>query len=58
MILAFAVLLIGALVHFWILGRPLSASVGGPVTTLILIAAVIFGVLAGLAYEARRRRLV
>ena len=55
MIVALAVMLIGALVHFWMLGRPLSASIGGPVTTLILIAAAMFGVWAGLAYEARRR---
>ena len=57
MILALAVMLIGALVHFWVFGHPLSASIGGPVTTLTLITAVMFGVLAGLTYEARRRRL-
>ncbi len=36
-----ALVLIGALLHFWILGRPLSASIGAPLTTLVLIAGAI-----------------
>jgi hypothetical protein len=51
-------LLVAALVHFSVLGRPLSASIGGPVATLILIASsLICGVWLGLSYEARKRAL-
>jgi hypothetical protein len=57
MIVAMAVSLIGALLHFWLLERPLSASIGGPITTLMLIAGLLFGGWAGLRYEARMRRL-
>jgi hypothetical protein len=52
-----AIILIGALVHFWVLARPLSASIGGPVTMLVLITSLIFGVWLGLNYEARKRAL-
>jgi hypothetical protein len=46
-----------ALVHFWLLARPISASIGGSVpTVLMLIAGLIAGVWGGLRYEARRRR--
>jgi TIR domain len=51
-----ALMLIGALVHFWLLARPLSASIGGPLTTLMLIACALLGALLGLRYEARRRK--
>ncbi len=54
---ASAVVLIAALVHFWTLGRPLSASIGAPLTTLVLIAGTVFGALIGLRYEARKRRI-
>ncbi len=52
-----ALVLIGALLHFWILGRPLSASIGAPLTTLVLIAGAIAGTWMGLRYEARKRKL-
>jgi TIR domain len=55
-IVAFAILGVGALAHFWILARPLSASIGAPATTLSLILAAVLGVWMGLLYEARRRR--
>lgn len=56
-IAASALLLIVALVHFWVLARPLSASIGGPLTALMLIAGAIFGVLLGLGYEARKHKI-
>ena len=56
-IVASTLMLIAALVHYWILARPLSASITGPVTTLILIAALICGIWIGLNYEARKRAL-
>jgi hypothetical protein len=49
--------LIGALLHFWSLGRPLSASIGAPLTTLVLFAGAIGGAWLGLRYEARKRKL-
>lgn len=45
-----------ALVHFWILALPLSASIGDPATTLMLIVSPILGAWIGLVYEARKRR--
>jgi hypothetical protein len=54
---ASAIVIIGALAHFWILARPLSASIGEPVTMLVLISSFIFGVWLGLSYEARKRAL-
>jgi TIR domain len=57
-IAALAITLIVALLHFWLLARPLAASIGGPSTTMILIAAaVLFGGWAGFKYEAWKRRL-
>lgn len=50
-------LLLIALLHHWVLGRPLSASIGAPLTTLILIAGAIIGAWLGLRYEARERKL-
>ncbi len=49
-------MLAGALLHFWILARPLSASISGPLTTLLLIGGSILGVWIGLDYAARRRK--
>jgi hypothetical protein len=46
-----------ALVHHVVLARPLSASIGGPLTTLLLIAGLIGGSWLGLRYEARKRKL-
>ena len=48
---------IGALFHYWVLARPLSSTIGGPVTVLLLIAIVMFGVWLGLRYEPQKRRL-
>jgi hypothetical protein len=56
-IAASTLMLIAALVHYWILARPLSASITGPVTTLILIAGLMCGIWIGLVYEARKRVL-
>ena len=53
---ASALLLAAALAHFWVLARPLSASIGGPLTTLLLIGGTLCGVWLGLRYEARRRK--
>ncbi len=50
-------LLLIALLHHWVLGRPLSASIGAPLTTLILIVGAIIGAWLGLRYEARKRKL-
>lgn len=52
---ASAVMLIGALIHFWVLARPVSASIGVSATILILIAGSTFGVWIGLHYAARKR---
>ena len=46
-----------ALLHFWVMGRPLSASIGGPLTTLLLFAAALAGALTGWRYRARRPAL-
>ena len=55
-IAASALLLVAALAHFWVLARPLSASIGGPLTTLLLIGGTICGFWLGLRYAARRRK--
>ena len=55
-IVAATLMLAGALLHFWILARPLSASIGGPLTTVLLIGGTIFGTWAGLRYAALRRK--
>jgi hypothetical protein len=49
--------LLVALLHFWVMGRPLSASIGGPLTTLLLFAAALAGALIGWRYRARRPAL-
>jgi hypothetical protein len=49
-------LIITAVVHFWVVGRPLSASIGEAATTLLLLAIAAMGVVLGLSYEARRRK--
>jgi TIR domain len=56
-IAASTLMLVAALIHYWVLARPLSASITGPVTTLILIATLICGIWIGLIYEARKRAL-
>jgi TIR domain-containing protein len=44
-----------ALLHFWLLGRPLSASIGAPLTTLTIGAAALAGALLGWRYKAGKR---
>ena len=41
-----------ALMHFWVMGRPLSASIGAPLTTMILAAAALAGAWIGWRYKA------
>lgn len=56
LVAALMLLLTAALAHFWIVGRPLSASIGEAATTLLLIAGALAGVAVGFGYGARRRR--
>lgn len=56
LVAALMLLLTAALAHFWIVGRPLSASIGEAATTLLLIAGALAGVALGFGYGARRRR--
>ena len=49
--------LLAALVHFWALSRPLSASIGAPLTTLLLVSGMGLGAWLGLFLEARKRKL-
>lgn len=56
-IAAVTLLAVGALAHFWIWARPLSASISAPATTLLFIVSIGLGAVAGLAADARRRRL-
>jgi TIR domain len=53
---ALAIMVIGALVHSWLLARPLSASIGGPETMLLLIAGLLLGGWLGLRYESRKQK--
>jgi hypothetical protein len=55
-IAASLLMLTAALAHFSVLARPLSASIGGPLTTLLLIGVAICGVWLGLRYEAHKRK--
>jgi hypothetical protein len=56
LVAAVTALIVTAVVHFWVAGRPLSASIGEAATTLLLLAGAGMGVVLGLAYEARRHR--
>jgi hypothetical protein len=56
LVAALLLLLTAALVHFWMVGRPLSASIGDAATTLLLIAGALAGAALGFSYGARRRR--
>jgi hypothetical protein len=56
LIAAVTALIVAAVVHFWVAGRPLSASIGEAATTLLLLAVAAMGVVLGLGYEARRRK--
>ncbi len=53
---ALVLLLIGALVHLWLLSRPISASIGDQATWGLLLAGAIAGAWIGFRYEAGRRR--
>lgn len=56
-LIACALVLLAALVHFWVLARPLSASIGAPLTTLLLVSGTLLGAWLGLHAEARRRKI-
>jgi len=47
-----------ALLHFWIMGRPLSASIGAPLTTMMLAAAALVGAWIGWRYKAGKPALL
>ena len=55
-LLSLLVLLV-ALLHFWLMGRPLSASIGAPLTTMILGAAALAGAWIGWRYKAGKPAL-
>src|SRR5262245_12953143 len=56
LVVASIALMIAAVTHFWVAGRPLSASIGEAATTLLLLAGAAIGIGLGLGYEARRRK--
>jgi hypothetical protein len=53
-VLAALIVIIVALLHFWMLDRALSASIGAPTTALMMALSIILGVWAGL-WRAKRR---
>jgi adenylate cyclase len=55
-IFALIALTIAAAVHYWLLMRPLSTSIGAATTTLLLIVGGVLGAWSGLMLEASRRR--
>jgi hypothetical protein len=55
-IAASALVLIGATMHFWALGRPLSVSIGWPAAALLLVAGPLLGVSLGLIYDTWKCR--
>jgi hypothetical protein len=56
LVAALVLLTVAALLHFWVVGQPLSVSIGEATTTVVLIAGSILGAGLGLGYEARRRK--
>jgi hypothetical protein len=52
-IAACLLVLLVALLHFWVMGRPLSASIGGPLTTLLIVVASLASALIGWRYKAQ-----
>jgi len=57
LIAAVTALIVTAIVHFWLAGRPLSASIGKAATTLLLFAGAALGLVLGLGYGARSGHL-
>jgi hypothetical protein len=55
-LLGFASLTAASLIHFLLLGQPLSASIGDPPTTLLMIASAVIGGAAGLRYQKHKSR--
>lgn len=55
-VIAWVLLALAALAHLWVFARPLSASIGAPATTILLIVGAIVGAWMGLGYELRKRR--
>jgi hypothetical protein len=47
-----------ALAHFWILARPLSLSIGTPLTTLLIMSGIALGAVLGWLYAGRKREHV
>jgi TIR domain-containing protein len=56
LIVVSTVLMVAALAHFWLVDRPLSASIGEAATTFLLLGAAVIGVGLGLGYERHRRK--
>jgi membrane associated rhomboid family serine protease len=56
-IAACLLVLLVALLHFWVMGRPLSASIGDPLTTLLIVVAALAGALIGWRYKAKKPAL-
>ena len=56
LVVASIALMVAAVIHSGVAGRPLSASIGEAATTLLLLAGAAIGVGLGLGYEARRRK--
>ena len=57
LLVALALALGIAFVHFWLFSRPLAASIGAQTTTLLLIAIAMLGAWLGFRYEARKRKV-
>jgi hypothetical protein len=55
-LLGLLALTLASLVHFLVVAQPLSASIGDPPTTLLMIASAIVGAAAGLRYENYKRQ--
>lgn len=53
-LVAALIMVVVALLHFWLLDRALSASIGGPMTALIIALSIILGAWAGLWHAKRR----
>jgi hypothetical protein len=49
-------LVLGAVMHFWLLGQPVSASIGDDATTAVLVAALVAGTWLGWLFGSRRSK--